>query len=354
MRNSIVFKLIIIVAVANLITACNKDEIASSKVSQPTVTTAEILDITKDSAVSGGEVIDDGGAEITARGVTWSRSENPIILDSKTMDGRGAGTFRSNLTGLQPNKIYYVRSYAINRHGTGYGNQVSFRTAGWDHETGTVTDIDGNEYQTVKIGDQWWMAENLKVSKYRNGDDIPDIDNFIEWRSLSTGAWSNYNNDSYHDETYGKLYNWYTVDDERGLCPAGWHVPGDEAWKQLEMYLGMLQEESDKISHSRGTDEGDKMKSIRTEPDPHPRWDKPWEYSYVEATDESGFSGLPGGIRQHYGHFRNIGRDGNWWSSTEFSDNDAWYRAMYFNHRWVSRSSYDKRSGYSVRCLRDE
>jgi len=161
-----------------------------------------------------------------------------------------------------------------------------------------LTDIDDNEYQTVKIGDQWWMAENLKTTRYRNGDAIPaNLDN-AQWQNTTSDAYAVYphgdvdgiNSEEEMVDAYGKLYNWYAVDDERGLCPTGWHIPSDDEWKQLEMYLGMTREDADNPgSISRGIDEGGKMKSIRTEPDTHPRWDSPNE----GVTNESGFSGLP-------------------------------------------------------------
>ena len=152
-------------------------------------------------------------------------------------------------------------------------------------ETGTVTDIDGNTYQTVKIGDQWWMAENLKVTCYRNGDAIPNITDGTTWASLSTGAYCEYNNDINNVATYGRLYNWYAVTDSRNIAPAGWHVPSDAEWKQLEMYLGMSQSEADATGW-RGTDEGGKLKEVGT---------MHWNSPNTGATNESGFTALPGG-----------------------------------------------------------
>ncbi|MEJ2629601.1 MAG: fibrobacter succinogenes major paralogous domain-containing protein, partial [bacterium] len=110
-------------------------------------------------------------------------------------------------------------------------------------KTGTVTDIDGNTYQTVKIGDQWWMAENLKVTHYRNNDEIPNVTYWGDWHDLSTGAYCDYNNNEGNVSTCGHLYNWYAVNDSRNIAPEGWHVPTDEEWKELEMYLGMSRSE---------------------------------------------------------------------------------------------------------------
>jgi uncharacterized protein (TIGR02145 family) len=159
-------------------------------------------------------------------------------------------------------------------------------------QTDTVTDIDGNIYQTVKIGNQWWMAENLRVSKYRNGDQIPKVAGNTEWGNLTTGAWAYSDNDVANDTAYGKLYNWHAVSDERGLCPTGWHVPGIESWKQLELYLGMPDEEAgDAGWRGEAQSMGGRLKSTLKEPQPHPRWDSP----NIAATNESGFGGLPRG-----------------------------------------------------------
>lgn len=151
------------------------------------------------------------------------------------------------------------------------------------YETGTVTDIDGNVYQTIKIGNQWWMAENLKVTHYRNGNAIPNVTSYFSWRDLSSGAYCAYNNDNGNADAYGMIYNWYwyAVDDSRNIAPIGWHVPTDEEWKELEMYLGLSQTEADDTGY-RGTDEGDKLKATTG-----------W-YNNGNGTNESGFTALPG------------------------------------------------------------
>ena len=153
----------------------------------------------------------------------------------------------------------------------------------------TVTDIDGNTYKTVKIGNQIWMAENLKVTHYRNGDIIPNVTNNFEWAYLSTGAWCVHDNDGSYANTYGYLYNWYAVNDIRNIAPEGWHVPTDEEWKELEMYLGMSQTEADDTGY-RGTNEGGKLKEAGT---------THWETPNTGATNETGFSALPGGCRSN-------------------------------------------------------
>jgi uncharacterized protein (TIGR02145 family) len=209
----------------------------------------------------------------------------------------------------------------------------------------TVIDIDGNVYQTVTIGNQVWMAENLRVTYYRNGNAIPTGLSNADWQNKDDGAYAIYphsqidglNSDAEVAALYGNLYNWYAVTDPRGLCPTGWHVPSDGEWTTLTDYLG-----GSSIA-------GGKMKSTRTEPDPHPRWDDP----NTGATNESGFSGLPGSERGGIGGYLVIGGYVSWWSSTEDGTADAWRRDLSYNSGVVGRSGSNKHWGYSVRCLRD-
>ena len=209
--------------------------------------------------------------------------------------------------------------------------------------TGTVTDIDGNVYQTIKIGDQWWMMENLKVTHYRNGDPIPNVTNGGTWSGLTTGAYCEYDNDPGNVATYGRLYNWYAVDDSRSIAPEGWHVPTDEEWKQLEMYLGMSQAEADATGW-RGTDEGGKLKEEGTT-----HWNSP----NTGATNESGFTALPAGYRVGSGYYNSIGFDTRIWSSTTYDQNIAWYRFLQYNHADAYRNGDSKNTGFSIRCVRD-
>ncbi|MFH1250902.1 MAG: fibrobacter succinogenes major paralogous domain-containing protein, partial [bacterium] len=205
---------------------------------------------------------------------------------------------------------------------------------------GTLTDIDGNEYKTVKIGNQWWMAENLKVTHYRNGDAIPNVTDTTEWSNLTTGAYCNYNNDDNNTVTYGSLYNWYTVNDSRNIAPEGWHAPSDKEWKELEMYLGMGESDANSIE-VRGTyEEGGNLKSTSG-----------W-YNSGNGTDDFGFSALPGGSCRN-GTFYYMGRSAYFWSSTEGSSSTAWHRGLPDFDSFVWRSTTDKRGGLSVRLVRD-
>ncbi len=207
----------------------------------------------------------------------------------------------------------------------------------------TVTDYDGNTYFTVEIGSQCWMAQNLKVTHYRNGDPIPNVTDAGEWEGLSTGAYCDYGNDPANVETYGRLYNWYAVDDSRNIAPEGWHVATDDEWKQLEMHLGMSQAEADDIG-LRGTDEGGKLKETGT---------VHWYPPNTGATNESGFSALPGGYRYNDGYFGGMGSNALFWCSTEFDSGGAWYRYLCYSCSEVSRYYDYKQDGFSVRCVRD-
>ena len=213
-------------------------------------------------------------------------------------------------------------------------------------ETGTVTDRDGNVYKTIKIGDQWWMAENLKVTTYRNGDPIENVNDNSQWASLNTGAWCAYDNNPENADTYGLLYNWYAVNDSRNIAPAGWHVPTDEEWKQLEMALGMSRDEADDTSY-RGTNEGSKLGGNADL----------WNSGDLKNNAEfgsSGFSALPGGWRRYInGYFDGLNINATFWSSTGIPNYYAWPRYLYHNSTDVYRNLGSKENGFSVRCVRD-
>ncbi len=195
-----------------------------------------------------------------------------------------------------------------------------------------VTDIDDNVYKTVQIGNQVWMAENLRVSRYRNGDLIQNIQNNQEWANLKTGACCNYDNNPVYDAKYGKLYNWFAVDDERGLAPEGWHISTDAEWTTLTTFLG------------GETVAGGKLKETSI---------GNWSSPNTGATNTSGFTALPGGSRDYDGAFSLVGSFGYWWSSTENVTDRAWYRYVDSDRSRVGRSYNLEQGGLSVRCVRD-
>jgi len=202
-------------------------------------------------------------------------------------------------------------------------------------EAPTCTDIDGNVYKTVKIGDQWWMGQNLKTTHYRNGDPIPNVTDNSEWWNLQTGAYCNYNNDTSYVVLYGRLYNWYAIDDSKDLAPEGWHVPSNEEWQILVDYLG----------GSTGTVAGGKLKETGT---------SHWLSPNTGATDAVGFRALPGGYRTYYyGSCNGLGACAKFWSSSEYYSGSAWYRYLSYYDSFVYRDTTIKRDGFSVRCVRD-
>ena len=211
-----------------------------------------------------------------------------------------------------------------------------------------VKDIDGNSYKTVKIGEQIWMAENLKVTQYRNGDPIPNLTDENDWQNTEQGAYCNCKYDNRGDdvETYGRLYNWYAVDDKRGLAPRGWHIPTDDEIKELEMHLGMSQEEADGRTR-RGTNEGSKLAGMADL----------WSDGNLENNPEfgtSGFDFLPGGYRGvSSGQYVSMGNSGYFWSSTEQHHNTAWHRSLGYAYSVINRVGNSRRHGFSVRCIKD-
>ncbi len=211
-------------------------------------------------------------------------------------------------------------------------------------ETGTVTDSNGNTYKTVKIGEQWWMAENLRVTNYSDGTTIPEVIDDQDWRTLTTDAMCWYNS-SYiqYGVDYGGLYNWHAVHKGK-LCPDGWHVPTDEEWQQLERYLGMSAEEAKGLGW-RGTDEGGKLKASDT---------TYWHSSNPGSTNSTGFTALPGGYRNNYnGSFGFITGVGYYWTASSSNSNFAWYREFGFHENRIQRSYFDFKYGFSVRCVKD-
>lgn len=188
---------------------------------------------------------------------------------------------------------------------------------------------------------QVWMVTNLDVTTYRNGDPIPQVTDPTQWANLTTGAWCYPNNDPAMGAIYGKLYNWYAVNDPRGLAPAGWHVPTDKEWKTYEMSLGMTKSQADATGW-RGTDEGGKLKETGT---------THWITPNTGATNSSGFTGLPSGFRNTT--FNKFGFQGSWWTSTQSSGTSAWSRSLYYVNAWVARGGFSKGSGLSVRCVQN-
>jgi uncharacterized protein (TIGR02145 family) len=246
-------------------------------------------------------------------------------LDNKIAKGKSLGIYTTQISGLIIGSTYFVRTYATNASGTAYSNTRTITTA-----LPPVVDIDGNYYDTVHIGNQIWFKQNLKTTRYRNGGNIPYVLGNTDWQALTTGAWSYYDHDVANNAIYGKLYNWYTTLGDT-LCPTGWGVPTDAEWTVLTTYLG-----GESVA-------GGKMKSIGT---------AYWNSPNTSATNESGFSVLPGGYRSSHGIFGRVMEGAFFWHATEYGS-AAKGRYLWLDNGNVGGLDQDKSFGASVRCLRD-
>jgi uncharacterized protein (TIGR02145 family) len=245
--------------------------------------------------------------------------------------------FSATLTGLTPSTTYHYRIKASPE----YGNDVTLTTSDTESRGiifnpnltyGLVSDNSGNTYKTIQVGTQTWMAENLKTVNYNDGTAIPLVTNGATWVTLSTPGYCWYNNDRVTFRAiYGALYNWNAVNTGK-LCPIGWHVPTDIEWSTLTTYLG-----GESLA-------GVKLKETGT---------NHWQVN-TGASNESGFTALPGGSHNLYGtFFYSIGYQGEWWSSSEYTSASAYHRRMHCSTKEVSRSYVGKVFGYSVRCIKD-
>ena len=347
----------------------------------PDVRTLEASSLTHNTATISAIIVDDGDAAITERGICWSETNNSDSFTNCTNEGTGIGEFSSTISELQSDTRYYARAFAGNSVGRAYGDRISFTTLeevvdpGHGTPGNGVTDIDGNFYRTVIIGDQEWMAENLRVTRYRDGSLINTGLSDTDWENTKSGAYAIYphtggsiegnvvgiNSDEEMVNAYGIIYNWYAVDNSRGLCPEGWRVPKDAEWQQLVDHLmdaygfhnNPLSDDIDGV--------GNKLRSRRQinsplgEPwttDTHPRW------AYIHGThfgtDDFGFSGLPGGVRDSDGSFGGIGYVVYWWSSNILVQEWSILWGLMASHGNLNRGASPLSSGSSVRCIRDD
>ena len=293
----------------------------------PVITTTEIIGIFQNVVTSGGVIVSDGGSSITSKGVCWLTEPGPNLYHRYTTDAYDSGLFFiSHLTILKPNTTYYVRAYAKNALGVAYGNERVFTTKE-ELPYGSVSDVDRNAYKTILIGNQTWMAENLKTTKYNNGDLI----NATEPEGSGYKHQSDYWNVDRKVPEYGRLYTWYAVTDDRNVCPAGWHIPGEAEWDTLAGYLG-----GEEVA-------GIKMKEAQT---------GIWQYEDVAFTNESGFTAFPGGY-EDYSSYAALGIQGYWWSAASYNTEEALSRSLSCTTSRLSSGHENKEYFYSVRCLKD-
>ncbi len=219
---------------------------------------------------------------------------------------------------------------------------IQLSSCGGASKEGTSKDETSKEntIKEVTIGKQVWMSENLNVDKFRNGEAIPEAKTEEEWEKAGQNkqpAWCYYNNNPDNGERYGKLYNWFAVNDPRGLAPVGFKVPTDDEWNRLIDFLGGKSLAGKSMKSTQFWADIEKDGSVRS----------------GNGTNESGFAGLPGGFRYSNGDFNGVGSYGYWWSSSEYETDNAWYRFLNYNNGSASQSNDNKQDGLSVRCLRD-
>jgi uncharacterized protein (TIGR02145 family) len=303
-----------------------------------------VTSITSTSAISGGVIYSDGGDRVTSNGICWSTIPEPTVQGPHTSDETGNEHFESNMTGLKGNTTYYVRAYAANTAGIAYGIERSFKTysdsaaivlfspilfnSGMTYET--VTDIDGNIYKTIRLGNQIWMAENLKTTSYFNGAQIGNLDVISLWPGYKLDAFCWYMNDISSKACYGALYNWYAVSTGK-LCPVGWHIPDVSDFEELITFLGGESSAGKKLKESGAAH---------------------WLPPDSGANNESGFSSLPGGILRS-GQFESFREAGYWWSSTGNTSEGPSCMTLKYNSDSAVINFGSRTDGISVRCIKD-
>ncbi len=295
-----------------------------------------------------GALSANGHADPTA----WPEMSSGEVTGANGSGFRGGSCFTVASRLLSSDRGHAADPYSVR------GNNYGFRgIRSWPFVCGEsqITDIDGNTYNTVQIGNQCWMAENLKTTTYKNSTAIPNITDNTSWSNLSTDAYAWWDNDIGWKAIYGGLYNWYAVNNGN-LCPEGWSVPDDTDWTVLVDYV-VSQGYPNNWTNPTGA--GNALKSCRQDGNPaggdcnttlHPRWNS---HGAHHGFDAFGFSAFGGGIRNTNGSFHDMGGNGSWWTSTQISSTDAWMRYMYYNGADVGRQQNNKGHGFPVRCLKD-
>jgi uncharacterized protein (TIGR02145 family) len=276
----------------------------------------------------------------TFSGINWGKNAKFLQVE---MDPAGGTTYTDLGTTQMMSVPYALQANAIKMRTSASGDTLHMGGGNYLIIPGIsnanptyqadapVTDIDGNVYQTIRVGTQIWMKDNLKVSKYRNGNSISTGHTASQWSNLTSGAYTHYNNDLANNSIFGKLYNWYAITDTRGLCPAGWHVPTDPEWSTLENFLGGY------------LVAGGKLKSTS------PLWNSP----NTGATDIVGFSGIPGGAVSETSSYFDLYYGSYWWSSSAYSQTLGWFHFSHTSNTASNRNGLSQKCGLSVRCIKD-
>lgn len=317
----------------------------SQQVLIPQLITLLIDSVFMESAYFEGEILDNGGGEISEAGFVVDTIVAPTITSASFIVTceEDAAIFSGPVNGLIPNKVYYVRAFARNSAGIAYGNELNFSTLKKYFVDGSgISDIDGNLYSTMIIGSTEYMTSNLKTSRLNNGQSILRADDVSEWTSDPSPKYCWYDDDSTaNEQKNGKLYNKNAINTGR-LCPDGWHVPTDSEWKIFEFYLEMSSADTT-LAGWRGTDQGAKLKEIGT---------TNWINPNTGATNQSGFSALGSGSRNQDGSFTGIGEYFCTWTSTMDVSQNQWVRKLRNIETKIYRGIEEEESGFSVRCIK--
>lgn len=311
MRNLYIFLLLI-----TTISSCVKDLPKKNPLHElPIISTVELNEMTPYSFRVYSEIESYANAEIIEKGFCWSKDTLPIFLDfstSSTISYYNVNQFVSTIKEFDQGTNYHIRAYVKTKDRVAYGNDLRIKTNGY---SSVLKDIDGNQYKTVVIGQQEWMGENLKVTKYNDGTLISNITDNTKWSQSKTGSWCYYDNDITKNSKYGKLYNGYVINNKQ-VCPVGWHIPSESDWNELSNYVYKMNEGII----------ADKLKE--------------------DGSNPHFFSALNGGLRTYTGGFYYLSSDGYWWDNSGYgiqirSVNDL-------QHLYT-----DINQGYSIRCIKD-
>jgi uncharacterized protein (TIGR02145 family) len=323
------------------IVSCTKDPVDEGSMIQ-----LKAVDfLTQSTATFSGDIF--GEMEHVERmGFCWSISPRPELDDNNEILPVEIGLFSKEITGLQPEKKYYARAFYEIEGEVFYSNQISFTLPE------TIEDFEGNEYATVRIGNQVWFAENLRSAFYRNGDPIDNGTLMGNFSTLQQPKFLfSYKDNPGMVDDYGHLYTWFAIMDNRGICPAGWRVPDRNDWHRLSLQLdaltrsfGDLQPGQYQISaHAGGS-----MKTTGTIENKQGLWQAP----NAGATNRSRFSVVPGGWRDPSGAFDGMGFNATFWSATSVDAQMAQMFYTHFNNSGFHTNTFSKHNGYSVRCVR--
>ncbi len=319
---------ILAIAVIGMMAACQKDE-------PPTVKTHPVEEITATTVLAGGIILSPGTEPVTDRGVCWSSTnDQPTLNDNCQQNVGTANSFKVIIEGLTAETTYHLRAYAQNVVGVAYGQVESFVT---DIDYETVTDIDGNEYRILEIGTQVWMIDNLRTTRFSNGDPIPLREANHYWTketALNEPAYCWYQNDPSYGQPYGALYNFQAAADPRNICPTGWRVMDNEDLRELIMgYLG-------------GSAGGGKLKATGTIEEQTGLWYAP----NTEATNSSGFSAIPAGFR--HSTTQGLGYRFAVWTQTPVG-RSAIALGLAHDEKWARTYHFQQHYGFSIRCIKE-